>query len=246
MTSRCHGLILPHAPLRDNVRFLAHDVIRDTGQEGRQQPRWNHRRKLTASHGPGRGGLQTGQLRLPAPGIADPQDEGSTTVTTQMTTRHPARAGHRTARGLPVVAGVGYSLAWIISVSVGAPNPAVAARGSQVVAAFAGHGGPAIAVFVLAKGVAAAALAVVVISAARTACRSGATGLPGRTGAGFWDRRRGGVLDRAFLGSLAGVRPRQLPCEPPLPGPPTRCSPGLTGRRCSCWPRWPWPCRPWP
>ena len=62
-------------------------------------------------------------------------------MTTQMTTRHPARTGHRTARSLPVVAGIGYSLAWIISLSVGAPNPAVAARGSQVVAAFAGHGG---------------------------------------------------------------------------------------------------------
>jgi hypothetical protein len=105
-------------------------------------------------------------------------------VTTQMTTRRPARTGHRTARSLPLVAGIGYSLAWIISVSVGAPNPAVAARGSQVVAAFAGHSGPAMAMFVLAEGVAAAALAVVVISAARAAGRSGAR-LAGLTGAGF-------------------------------------------------------------
>src|ERR1700683_5635678 len=80
----------------------------------------------------------------------------STTVSTQMTTRHPARTEHRTARSLPVVAGIGYSLAWIISLSVGAPTPAVAARGSQVVAAFAGHGGSAMAMFVLAEGVAAA------------------------------------------------------------------------------------------
>ena len=105
-------------------------------------------------------------------------------MTTQMTTRRPARTGHRTACSLPVVAGIGYSLAWIISVSVGAPNPAVAARGSQVVAAFAGHSGPAMAMFVLAEGVAAAALAVVVISAARAAGRSGAR-LASLTGAGF-------------------------------------------------------------
>lgn len=105
-------------------------------------------------------------------------------MTTQMTTGRPARTGRRTARSLPVVAGIGYSLAWIISVSVGAPNPAVSARGSEVVAAFAGHSGPAMAMFVLAEGVAAAALAVVVISAARTADRSGAR-LAGLTGAGF-------------------------------------------------------------
>ena len=105
-------------------------------------------------------------------------------MTTQMTARHPAGTEHRAARSLPVVAGIGYSLAWIISVSVGAPNPAVAARGSQVVAAFAGHGGPAMAMFVLAEGVAAAALAVVVISAARAARRSGAR-LAALTGAGF-------------------------------------------------------------
>ena len=95
-------------------------------------------------------------------------------MTTQTTIRHPARTAHRTARSLPVVAGIGYSLAWIISLLVGAPNPAVSARGSQVVAAFDGHGGPAMAMLVLAEGVAAAALAVVVISAARAARRSGA------------------------------------------------------------------------
>ena len=104
-------------------------------------------------------------------------------MTTQLTTRHPARPGHWAARRLPAVAGVGYSLAWIISLSVGAPNPSVAARGSQVVAAFAGHGGPAMAMFVLAEGVAAVALAVVVIAAARAA-RPGPR-RAGLAGAGF-------------------------------------------------------------
>lgn len=79
-----------------------------------------------------------------------------------------------------MVAGAGYSLVWIISLSVGAPNPSVAARGSQVVAAFAGHGGPAMAMFVLAEGVAAAALAVVVIAAARSGPRRASL-----AGAGF-------------------------------------------------------------
>ena len=105
-------------------------------------------------------------------------------MASQATTRPPARTQRRTARSLPVVAGIGYSVAWIISLLVGAPNPSVAARGSQVVAAFAGHGGPAVAMFVLAEGVAAAALAVVVIAAARAARRCGAR-RAGLTGAGF-------------------------------------------------------------
>ena len=105
-------------------------------------------------------------------------------MTSQMTTRHPARTEHRTARSLAVVAGIGYSVAWIISLLVGAPNPTVAAGGSQVVAAFAGHGGSAMAMFALAEGIAAAALAVVVISAARAARHSRAR-LAGLTGAGF-------------------------------------------------------------
>ena len=52
-------------------------------------------------------------------------------MTTQTTTRHPARTEHRAARSLAVFAGIGYSLAWIISLLVGAPNPTVAAGGSR-------------------------------------------------------------------------------------------------------------------
>ena len=164
-------------------------------------------------------------------------------MTTQLTTRHPARPGHWAARRLPAVAGVGYSLAWIISLSVGAPNPSVAARGSQVVAAFAGHGGPAMAMFVLAEGVAAAALAVVVIAAARAA-RPGPR-RAGLAGAGFgiaaavvsWAELAVGAW--LVYGPVAGRRA-------PMRRPPTRCLCASTGRRCSCWPRWPWPCRSWP
>ena len=76
---------------------------------------------------------------------------------------------------LSALAGVGYTAAWIISLSVGAPNPAVTAFGSQVVTAFAGHSGPASLQFALNEGVAAVALAAVVISVARAASRASRT-----------------------------------------------------------------------
>jgi len=75
-------------------------------------------------------------------------------------------------------------VAWIISLSAGAPNPSVAAPGAQVVAAFAGHGGPAMTMFALAEGAAAAALAIVVLSVAGAARRCGAR-LAGLAVAGF-------------------------------------------------------------
>jgi hypothetical protein len=80
--------------------------------------------------------------------------------------------------------GIGYSLAWIASLAVLAPSPSVAASGRQVVAAFAGHGWSAIAMFVLAEGIAAIALAVVVLATARAAQRQGKLRV-GWTAAGF-------------------------------------------------------------
>jgi hypothetical protein len=48
----CHDAILPHAPIRDNDRFLAHDVISDAGQEARQRAGSNRHRTLqTVLHG---------------------------------------------------------------------------------------------------------------------------------------------------------------------------------------------------
>jgi hypothetical protein len=106
------------------------------------------------------------------------------TMTTDATTADRVGTRNRAARGLAVFAGVGYTVAWIVSVSVGAPEPSVAATGGQVVAAFAGRGGPTMIMFVLAEGLAAAALAVVVILTARAAGRQGA-GRAGLTAAGF-------------------------------------------------------------
>ncbi len=105
-------------------------------------------------------------------------------MTAQTRTRPPGRPGRRTAVSLSAVAGIGYAAAWIISLSVGAPNPSVAATGSQVTAAFAGHLGPTLAQFALNQGVAAMALAVVVISVARAA-RGGRHARAGVAAAGF-------------------------------------------------------------
>jgi hypothetical protein len=65
--------------------------------------------------------------------------------------------------------GIGYAAAWTISLSVRAPNPSVAASGSQVASAFAGRSAPGLAMFALAEGVAAIALVAVMTAAARAA-----------------------------------------------------------------------------
>ena len=77
-------------------------------------------------------------------------------------------------RRLPAIAGIGYTVAWVASLATGAPNPSVAASGGQVVAAFAGHGWSAMAMLMLQpEGIAAVALAIVVLVAARSALRQG-------------------------------------------------------------------------
>jgi len=60
-------------------------------------------------------------------------------MTAQITSAQADRPGRWMAVSLSALAGIGYAAAWIISLSVGAPNPSVAASGSQVVAAFAGR-----------------------------------------------------------------------------------------------------------
>jgi hypothetical protein len=62
-------------------------------------------------------------------------------MTAQITSAQADLPGRRMAVSLSALAGIGYAAAWIISLSVGAPNPSVAASGSQVVAAFAGRDG---------------------------------------------------------------------------------------------------------
>jgi hypothetical protein len=62
-------------------------------------------------------------------------------MTAQIASHPPDRSGRRMTISLSAVAGIGYAAAWIVSLSVGSPNPSMAAPGSQVVAAFAGRAG---------------------------------------------------------------------------------------------------------
>ena len=72
------------------------------------------------------------------------------------------------------VAGIGYTVSWVLSFVVGAPMPSVAASGDQIVTAFAGHDWPSIVSLVLQEGIPAVALAAVVLLVARAASRAGA------------------------------------------------------------------------
>jgi hypothetical protein len=94
-------------------------------------------------------------------------------MTALFTSAKRTRTVRRRAISLSALAGISYAAAWIISLSVGAPNPSVSAPGRQVVSAFAGHRGPSLAMFALAEGVAAIALVGVMLSAAHAARRSG-------------------------------------------------------------------------
>ncbi|MGH3200910.1 MAG: hypothetical protein ACRDOA_09485 [Streptosporangiaceae bacterium] len=95
-------------------------------------------------------------------------------MTQQATTGDQAGTWSRIARRPAAVAGIGYTVAWLVSLVVGAPAPSVAASGGQVVAAFAGRDGPVIVNLVLSEGIAAVALAVVALMTARAARRTGA------------------------------------------------------------------------
>jgi hypothetical protein len=95
---------------------------------------------------------------------------------------------NRAVARVSVLAGAGYMIAWVASQLVGAPNPSIAAPGAQVVASFAGHGGPTMAMFVLAEGVTAIFLAVIGIVVTRPALHQEArprARLAGQLGAGF-------------------------------------------------------------
>ena len=95
-----------------------------------------------------------------------------------MTNRTAAEGATRVDRraallSAPALAGVAYSVAWIASQLTGAPSPSIAAPGTQLVASFAGHGGSMLAMFVLAEGVAAIALIVVLVFVARATRQPG-------------------------------------------------------------------------
>ncbi len=86
---------------------------------------------------------------------------------------HLASNRQRPAVTVPAAAGVAYAAAWIAALAIWPSNPSVDASKAHVMAAFTGHEGVAIAQYALAQGVAAAALATVVIALDRAARRAG-------------------------------------------------------------------------
>jgi hypothetical protein len=161
VTPVCHGSILLPATLTGNVCFFADDGVPAAGHGS------PHRARSYCQDHPGAKERQKG-----------------TPMTSQVTTEGRTGIWNRAARNPAAVAGISYSVAWIASLAVVAPNPHLNASGSQVVAAFAGHDWSAMAMFVLAEGVAAVALAVVVILVAR-ATRGQRARRAGLTAAGF-------------------------------------------------------------
>jgi hypothetical protein len=88
-----------------------------------------------------------------------------------MTSTAPSRPIGGGARLLtaPAAAGVAYLVAWVTGLAVWPSNLDVAASGSQVIAAYTGHRGVAMTQSLLVHGVAAVALAIVVLSLGQAA-----------------------------------------------------------------------------
>lgn len=95
-------------------------------------------------------------------------------MTQQTTTGDQAGTWSRAARRPAAVAGICYTVAWVVSFAPGAPMPSVAASGGQIVAAYSGHNWPTIVNLVLSEGIAAVALAAVVLLVGSAARRAGA------------------------------------------------------------------------
>ena len=95
-------------------------------------------------------------------------------MTQQTTTGDQAGTWSQAARRPAAVAGICYTVAWVVSFAPGAPMPSVAASGGQIVAAYSGHDWPTIVNLVLSEGIAAVALAAVVLLVGSAARRAGA------------------------------------------------------------------------
>jgi len=94
-------------------------------------------------------------------------------MTQQTTTGDQAGTWSQAARRPAAVAGICYTVAWVVSFAPGAPMPSVAASGGQIVAAYSGHDWPTIVNLVLSEGIAAVALAAVVLLVGSAARRAG-------------------------------------------------------------------------
>jgi len=94
-------------------------------------------------------------------------------MTQQTTTGDQAGTWSQAARRPAAVAGICYTVAWVVSFAPGAPMPSVAASGGQIVAAYSGHNWPTIVNLVLSEGIAAVALVAVVLLVGSAARRAG-------------------------------------------------------------------------
>lgn len=97
-------------------------------------------------------------------------------MTTQIATARsaPIRSRPRGSFAASAAAGIAFVSAWVTGLSVWPSNLSVSASGAQVVSAYADHQAVAATQYVLVEGVAAIALAVVVIGLVRAAGRRGA------------------------------------------------------------------------
>jgi hypothetical protein len=82
--------------------------------------------------------------------------------------------GRRRRITAPALAGIAYSAAWLLGLAVWPSNLDVAATNAKVVATFSAHQSAAVTQFLLVEGVAAIALAVVVLALGQAARRRGA------------------------------------------------------------------------
>ena len=97
-------------------------------------------------------------------------------MTTHTTTAPSAAIRSRRGRPMaaPAAAGLAFVAAWAVGLAVWPSNLAVDASGTRVVSAYSGHQGVAVTQYLLVEGVAAIALAIVVMALGRTMIRRGA------------------------------------------------------------------------
>ena len=100
-------------------------------------------------------------------------------MTAQSTTtpRPPARLRRRALPSVPGVAGIAFVAAWTAGLAVWPTNLALDASDATVFTAYTRHQGAAVTQYLFVEGVAAAALAVVVVAFGQAAGRRGASGL---------------------------------------------------------------------
>ncbi|HEX7210717.1 MAG TPA: hypothetical protein VF241_07340 [Propionibacteriaceae bacterium] len=93
---------------------------------------------------------------------------------TSTATSEPISRRGRRLHPAPAIAGITYLAVWVVGLAIWPSNLDVASSDSQVIAAYAGHRGQAMIQSLLVHGVAAVALAVVVLTLGRTARHRGA------------------------------------------------------------------------